>query len=191
MIVIGNTIISDEIKEEFFTCDLNKCKGACCIEGDAGAPLEEDELEQLEEVYEAVEPYLSDAAKSVIEEKGFYEIDEDGDFVTPTINGRECVYAIYDKKGILKCGIEHAYREGKTDFRKPVSCHLYPIRVDQYEHYEALNYHRWYICSPACNLGQSLKMPIYRFAKDALIRKYGQEWYDALEYAATNDHQSQ
>lgn len=185
MIVIGDTIVSDEIKEEFFTCDLKKCKGACCIEGDAGAPLEEDELAQLEEAYEVVEPYLSDAAKSVIEEHGFYEIDEDGDYVTPTINGRECVYAIYDKKGILKCGIEQAYREGKTDFQKPVSCHLYPIRVDRYEHYEALNYHRWYICSPACDLGQSLKMPVYQFAKDALIRKYGQEWYEALEYASS------
>jgi len=180
MILNGNTVISDDLKESYFVCDLSKCKGACCIEGDLGAPLTKEELPKLEEIFEDVKPYLSEEGKKAIEDQGLYVFDEDREYSTPTIGGKECAYAIYNEKGILKCGIEQAYKEGKTDFRKPISCHLYPVRVTKYDKFEALNYDRWHICSPACELGKELKVPIYKFVKDALVRKYGQEWYDDL-----------
>ena len=173
MIVVGNTIISDDIKEEYFTCDLDKCKGGCCVEGDLGAPLTLDELEELEEAYPGVKPFLSDEGRKAIEEQGCYIKDFEGDFSTPTVNGKECAYAIYDQKGILKCGIEVAFQAGKTEFQKPISCHLYPIRITKYDDYEAINYDQWHICSHACSLGQALKKPLYEFLKDPLIRKYG------------------
>ncbi len=180
MIVIGKTVISDDIADNYFLCDLHKCKGACCVEGDLGAPLEEDELPIFDEIYEEVKPYLSQEGIQAIEEQGRYIFDEDKEYSTPTINGKECAYAIYDKKGILKCGIEKAYEDGKTNFRKPVSCHLYPIRVTKYDNYHALNYDRWEVCLPACELGRKTKLPLYKFLKDALIRKFGKEWYDKL-----------
>ncbi|QHT72139.1 DUF3109 family protein [Rhodocytophaga rosea] len=180
MIVIGNTCISDDIADQFFVCDLEKCKGACCVEGDLGAPLEKDELPVLEEVYKYVKPYLSKAGKRAIKQQGHYILDEDGDYSTPTIGKRECAYAIYDEKGILKCGIEQAYLDGKINFRKPISCHLYPIRITKYEEYHAINYHRWQICNPACRHGQALGVPLYKFLKAPLIRQYGEEWYNEL-----------
>ncbi len=181
MIIVDNAVISDDIKENFFVCDLQKCKGACCVEGDAGAPLAKDELEKLEEVYEEVKPYLTEKGIKTIEEKGTYVKDRDNDYATPTLEGnQECAYAIYDKKGILKCGIEQAWNDGKTDFRKPISCHLYPLRIEQYDHYDAINYHRWHICSPACSLGESLQVPLYKFLKEPLTRKYGEAWYEKL-----------
>jgi hypothetical protein len=180
MITLRNTILSDDIKEQFFVCDLLKCKGACCVEGDLGAPLEEDELEAMEDIYEDVKPYLSSEGVKAIEEQGAYVLDEEGDFSTPTIGGKECAYAIYDEKGILKCGIERAYFDKKVDFRKPISCQLYPIRVSKYDDFEALNYDRWEICSPACDYGAALKVPVYKFLKDPLVRKYGIEWYEEL-----------
>ena len=184
MILIDNTVISDDIAEQFFVCNLDKCKGACCVEGDAGAPLERDELAKLEEIYPAVKPYLSAAGIAAIEAQGLYEQDidaeGDGDYVTTTVGGRECVYAIYDEKNILKCGIEAAYNDGKIDWQKPISCHLYPIRVTKYEQYHALNYDRWPICSPACGFGKQLGVPVYKFVNNALVRAYGQAWYDQL-----------
>ena len=180
MILIDNTVISDDIKEQFFVCDLDKCKGACCVEGDLGAPLEKEELEILEENYQKVKPFLNKEGLAAIEKQGTYIVDEEGDYSTPTVSGKECAYAIYDDKGILKCGIEQAYFAGKTKFRKPISCHLYPIRITQYDHYDALNYDRWHVCSPACGLGEKLGVPIYKFLKDSLIRKYGEEWYEEL-----------
>lgn len=180
MILVGKTVISDDIKENFFVCNLEKCKGACCVEGDLGAPLEAEELKQLEEAFPAVEPYLNEEGKKAIKEQGLYLYDSDGDYSTPTINGRECAYAVYDEKGILKCGIEQAYNDKKTNFRKPVSCHLYPIRIQKYDNYEAINYDRWHICDPACSLGKELHVPLYKFLKEALIRKYGEEWYREL-----------
>lgn len=180
MIVVENVVISDDIKEQFFVCNLEKCKGACCVEGDLGAPLEKEELNKLEEIYENVKPYLSKQGVEAIEEQGKFIRDWEGDYSTPTIGGRECAYAIYDKKGILKCGIEKAYLEGKNDFKKPISCHLYPIRITTYEEYDALNYDRWSICSPACSFGKELNVPLYKFLKDALIRKYGKAWYKEL-----------
>lgn len=181
MILINDTVVSDDIAEQHFVCDLLKCKGACCVEGDLGAPLETDELKALEEVYEAVKPYLSAEGIRAIEEQGLYIKDWEGDFSTPTINDRECAYAIYDARGILKCGIEQAYFDKKISFRKPISCHLYPIRITKYEQYDALNYDRWHICSDACTHGEALKVPVYRFLKEPLIRAYGEEWYEELE----------
>ena len=180
MIVIGETVLSDDIKDNFFVCNLEKCKGACCVEGDLGAPLEEHELIQLEEAYPEVEPYLSKAGKKAINKQGKFIRDYEGDFSTPTIKGKECAYAIYDEKGVLKCGIEQAYLDKKITFKKPISCHLYPIRITKYDTYEALNYDRWSICSPACSFGKELNVPLYKFLKEALVRKYGEEWYAEL-----------
>ena len=183
MIEIGQTLVSDDVVSEQFVCDLEKCKGACCVEGDLGAPLTEDELEKIDEVLEVVKPYLSPEAVAVLDKEGGYLLDEDGDLSTTTIDGKECAFAFYDKEGILKCGIEQAHKDGKTDFKKPISCHLYPIRVVKLPEFEALNYDRWSICSPACDLGASLKVPVYKFLKEPLVRKFGAAWYADLEEA--------
>ncbi|MFN3850093.1 MAG: DUF3109 family protein [Spirosomataceae bacterium] len=181
MILIEDTVISDDIAEKFFVCNLEKCKGACCVEGDLGAPLEEVELPILDEIYEAVKPYLSKEGIEAIEKQGKYILDEEGDYSTTTIDNKECAYAIYDERGILKCGIEQAYLDGKIDFKKPISCHLYPIRITKYDHYHALNYDRWSICSAACELGEQLSVPVYKFLKEPLIRAFGEDWYQELE----------
>ena len=183
MIEIDNTLISDDLKEAYFICDLNKCKGACCVEGDLGAPLSEQELPIMEAISHKVMPYLSDEGKIAIQTQGSYVKDYEGDFSTPTVDGKECAYAIYDENGVLKCGIEVAYNDGKIEFQKPISCHLYPIRITSYEQYDAVNYDKWHICSPACSLGKSLTMPLYKFLKAPLIRKYGTLWYKKLEAA--------
>jgi DNA-binding transcriptional ArsR family regulator len=181
VIVIDQTYISDDIADEAFVCDLEKCKGTCCIEGDVGAPLLEKELPILEALYSQIVPYLTEAGLETIVRQGTWVRDADGDPVTPTIGNKECVYALYDEKGILKCGIEQAWRDGKIPFRKPISCHLYPIRITRYDHREAVNYHRWHVCAPACSLGKELSVPVYRFLKEALVRKYGENWYWELE----------
>lgn len=181
MILIEDTVISDDIAEKFFVCNLEKCKGACCVEGDLGAPLEEVELPILDEIYEAVKPYLSKEGIEAIEKQGKYILDEEGDYSTTTIDNNECAYAIYDERGVLKCGIEQAYLDGKIDFKKPISCHLYPIRITKYDHYHALNYDRWSICSAACELGEQLSVPVYKFLKEPLIRAFGEDWYKELE----------
>jgi len=180
VILIDNTCISDDIEDQLFVCNLDKCMGACCVEGDSGAPLDPEELPILKSIYSQVEPYLTEEGKKVIAEEGTYTTDFDGDYVTPVINGRECAYAIYDERKILKCGIEQAYNDGKIDYKKPISCHLYPIRVTKYEQYHALNYDRWEICSPACSFGQELGVPLYQFLKEPLIRAYGPKWYKEL-----------
>ena len=180
MIIIQHTVISDDVRDNFFVCNLEACKGACCVEGDLGAPLEEDELPILERDYEAIKPFLTEAGRQVIAQQGLYIKDWEGDYSTTTINDRECAYALYDERGILKCGIEEAYRAGATSFKKPISCHLYPIRVTKYEGFEALNYDRWSICSPACSFGANLGVRVYQFLKEPLIRKYGEAWYAEL-----------
>ncbi|RSK50332.1 DUF3109 family protein [Hymenobacter rigui] len=180
MIQIQHTIISDDVRENFFVCNLEACKGACCVEGDLGAPLEEEELQILQQEYEAIKPFLTEAGRQAIEQQGLYIKDWEGDYSTTTINDRECAYALYDEKGILKCGIEDAWRAGATSFKKPISCHLYPIRVTKYDGFEALNYDRWNICSPACSFGANLGVRVYQFLKDPLIRKYGEAWYQEL-----------
>lgn len=181
MIELENVLVTADVLEEEFVCDLQKCKGACCVEGDLGAPLEESELEDIQKVVEIVKPYLSDEAIKTLEEEGAYLYDEDGDYSTTTIDRKECAFAFYDKKGILKCSIEQANMDGKTTIEKPISCHLYPIRISRLKEFEALNYDRWHICGPACDLGKDLKVPVYRFLKKALIRKYGEGWYNELE----------
>ena len=181
MIEVGKTLVSDDVIDEQFVCDLAKCKGACCVEGDLGAPLLKEELPEIEKVIELVKPYLTKEAIEVLEKEGGYLLDEDGDYSTTTINGKECAFAFYDDNRILKCSIEQAHKEGKTDWKKPISCHLYPIRVAKLPEFEALNYDRWQICAPACDLGRELKVPVYKFLKDALIRKYGESWYAELE----------
>jgi hypothetical protein len=156
------------------------------VEGDLGAPLDEDELPVMEKIYPEVEPYLSEEGRKVIQEQGVYILDDEGEYSTPTIGGRECAYAIYDEAGILKCGIEQAYLDGKIAFKKPISCHLYPLRVNKYDNFEAVNYDEWHICSPACELGASLQVPVYQFLEEALVRRYGQEWYDEFKELVTN-----
>ncbi len=180
MISIDKTVLSDDIADNCFMCDLNKCKGACCVEGDLGAPLEKSELEILDNIYDKVAPYLTEDGREAICQQGKYVFDEDGEYSTPTLSGKECAYAIYSQQGILKCGIEEAWADGKIDFQKPLSCHLYPIRITKYESYDALNYDRWDICLTACELGKKKKMPLYLFSKNALIRKYGSVWFDKL-----------
>lgn len=181
MIAIDNVLISDEIIDKKFVCDLSQCHGGCCVDGDAGAPLLSEELEQLEEVYVKVKPYLSDKSIKEIEKQGKYVIDNEKNYNTPIIEGGICVYGIVED-GIVKCGIEKAYNEHKTNFKKPISCHLYPIRIQQYNGYEALNYEpREKLCKPACMLGDKLQVPVYRFLKEAVIRKYDACFYDALE----------
>jgi hypothetical protein len=180
MYIVDNVYISEDIVDEFFVCDLEKCKGACCVEGDAGAPLEFNELSIIDEILIKVKPYMTKEAVEVVEKQGAYTKDEWGGYDAQTIQGRECVFAYYDDKKILCCAIETAHREGKIEFPKPISCHLYPIRITKLDIEEALNYHRWDICSSACNLGKSLGIPIYKFLKNPLIRKYGEDWYNEL-----------
>ena len=180
MIKVGEVLVSDDIRDVEFVCHLEKCKGACCVEGDLGAPLEENELATMEQIQEQVSPYLTPEGRKAIKKQGAYILDEDGDYSTPTIGGKECAYSHYDKLGVLKCGIEQAYLDGKVTFRKPISCHLYPIRITKKDSFEAVNYHKWSICSAACSLGKSLQVPLYTFLKDPLIRKYGEVWYNEL-----------
>ena len=183
MISIGKTLISTDVLEKQFVCDLQKCKGECCIAGDSGAPLEEDELEEIDKYYEDVKPYLHPEAIASIEKQGHYLIDSDNEWVTPLVNGhRECVYVVFEK-GIATCSFEKAFLAGQIPFRKPVSCHLYPIRIKKYKSYEAVNYDKWEVCADACKLGKNLKVPVFRFLKDALIRKYGETWYEELVIA--------
>ncbi|MBK7571643.1 MAG: DUF3109 family protein [Bacteroidia bacterium] len=186
MLVIDNTLITDEVLEKHFVCDLNACKGACCVKGDYGAPLEDDELEQLDKVYSKVKPYMTPAGIEAVEKQGKYLLYEKKEWVTPLIKGKECAYTFFDEAGVAKCAIEKAYYEGKVKWKKPISCHLYPIRITKQKNgLEALNYDKWSICKAACKLGDSLKVPVYKFLKDSLTRKYGKEWYKQLEVAAS------
>jgi len=184
MIVIDNTIVSEELIEKHFVCSLDRCKGSCCVTGDSGAPLDWEETSILESVRNDVEPYMSDEGRQSVKKYGSWLIDSEGDFVTPLVKGvKECAYA-YFENGIAKCSIERAFLEGKINFRKPVSCHLYPVRITKYETYDAVNYDRWDICDPACKNGAELGITVFEFVKDALIRKYGQDWYNQLKGAA-------
>ena len=185
LIAIDNVLISDEVVERQFVCDLHKCKGGCCEDGDAGAPLEKAELAILNEIYEKVKPYLSPEGIREIESKGRYHYDREFGWVTPTISGSMCAYGFRDKNGVIKCGIEQAYADGKVDWKKPISCHLYPIRIQKTKEHELVNYEpRETMCDPACSLGEKLKVPTYVFLKESLIRKYGEDFYGALEMAA-------
>ncbi len=184
MIQIGKTLISENIIEEQFVCNIAKCKGECCVQGDAGAPLEQGELEILDDVFEKVKPYITAKGIESVEEHGTWTKDEFDELVTPLIDGKECAYTVFDKAGVAKCGIEDAYNDGAITWRKPASCHLYPIRVTEYSEFSAVNYHEWDICSSACTLGEELKVPVYKFLKEPLITKFGKNWYKELEKVA-------
>lgn len=180
MIQVDDVILSEELFEEYFVCDLSSCKGACCVEGDAGAPLLFEEINQIEENLENILPFLTPTGKETIEKQGVFEVDVDGEYVTPLNNGKECAFTTFDENGVAKCGMEDAYRSGKTDFLKPSSCHLYPIRIIKLKEHDALNYHRWPICKPACDCGAKLKVKVFQFLKEPLIAKYGEVWYAQL-----------
>ena len=184
MIQIDDKLISEDLFSEEFVCNLAKCKGICCVEGDAGAPLDEDETKILDEIYPKIKSYLRPEGIQAIEEQGTYTLDFEGDLVTPLVNNAECAYVIFDEKGYTKCAIEKAYEDGVIDWQKPISCHLYPIRITEYSNFSAINYHEWDICSDACTLGKELGVKVYQFLKKPLIRKYGEEFYQTLSEAA-------
>lgn len=181
MIQIGNAVISSDVISKKFVCDLSACKGECCVAGESGAPLDEEELGILDDIYDKIEPYMTKEGKKAVKKYGKYLVDSDGDFVTPLVNGnQECAYTIFEN-GVAKCGIEKAWADGVIKFRKPISCHLYPIRIDKLKSgLEAVNYHKWEICKDACALGKKLQVPVYQFLKEPLIRKYGRKWYQEL-----------
>lgn len=183
MIVIDDKTISDDVVEEQFVCDLNACKGACCIEGAFGAPLDKDELPILDEIYETVKPLLTQHGIEAIEKQGKHVyVKENKEYYTPLMEkSKGCAWLAHDDNGIVICAIEKAYRAGVIDWKKPISCHLYPIRITKYKHYDAVNYERWNICKAACKNGKALKVPVYKFLKEPLIRKYGEEFYSTLE----------
>lgn len=184
MFQLDKTIISEELLEKEFVCNLSACKGACCVDGDAGAPLEQEELVKLEEILPVIKGYLRKEGLEAIEKQGLYTTNEQGEHETTLVDGADCAYVIYDDKNVALCGIEEAYNQGEIDFKKPVSCHLYPIRVKQYSEFAAVNYDRWEICDDACSLGKELSVPVYKFVKQALIRKFGEAWYQELDKVA-------
>lgn len=180
MIQIQDTIISFDVLQKKFKCDLTKCKGACCIHGDSGAPLEQDEALELEKIYPLVKPFMRKSGIEAIEKVGnVHLVDSDGDTVTVLVNNKECSFVIFED-GIAKCAIEKAYFEGKISFRKPISCHLYPVRVKRYTEFKGVNYDKWEICKPAVENGEKTDSPLYIFLKDSLVRKFGEEWYKEL-----------
>ena len=180
MIEIDDKIISREIFQKKFICDLNSCKGACCVEGDSGAPLLKSEIKELEKVYPLVQQYVTEEGKNVIDNTGVYVIDQEGDLTTPLIDNKQCAF-VFEDNGVSKCSIEKAYAENKINFKKPISCHLYPIRITTYKKFEAINYEANEICSPACKLGQEMQVSVFKFLKEPLIRKYGKDFYNELE----------
>lgn len=183
MIQIDDTIISLDVFEKHFVCDLNACKGACCVEGDSGAPITDVENKQIESLINDIKPYMRSEGVDQINKNGVSVIDKDGDLTTSLIDNKECSFVVFDN-GIAKCSIEHAYLDGKINFKKPLSCNLFPIRIKEYDDFDAINYEKIEICEPACNCGSKLKIPLYIFLKEPLIRKYGSEWYDKLIEAA-------
>lgn len=186
MFQLGKTIVSEDIIEKEFVCNLGACKGACCIEGEAGAPITEEEVEILKEIYPKVKPFLRPEGIAAIEAQGTHIRSERDELETPLVDGAECAYVTFTENGIASCGIEDANNAGEISFKKPISCHLYPVRVQDYSEFAAVNYHKWPICSDACTLGKELKVPVYKFVKEALIRRFGEHWYTELEKVAKN-----
>lgn len=183
MIQIDDKLISDQVLEKRFVCDLNACKGACCVEGDAGAPLEKKEVAILKKIWPKVKPYLRPEGVAAIEKQGTSIVANDGELETPLVNGAECAYVIFDEKGITKCGIEKAYEEGVIDYKKPISCHLYPIRIKETKAGPILNYDEWDICKAACKYGKKLDVKVYQFLREPLIRKFGEDFFEQLSAA--------
>lgn len=190
MFQINDTIVASDVIEESFICDLSVCKGECCVEGESGAPLEEEEVKIIEDLLPQVWEDISPAAKEVINQQGVAYRDDDGEMVTSIVNGKDCVFTYYDDKGVCKCVIEKAYREGKVNFYKPISCHLYPIRLQKYENFTAVNYHRWSVCKAAVLFGRKEGVKIYQFLKEPLVRRFGEEWYKELSLVAEEYNKS-
>lgn len=184
MFQIGKTLVSEALFEQAFTCDISACKGACCVEGEAGAPLELDEIEQLKAHWHEVKPHLTPEGINALEIQGVATQNAFKDWETPLIDGKACAYINYNDKGVAQCGIEQAQRNGDTTLQKPISCHLYPVRIKNYSAFVAVNYHEWSICSSGCDLGAALERPLYQFVEKALVRKFGKAWYDALHTTA-------
>ncbi|MFW5792767.1 MAG: DUF3109 family protein [Bacteroidota bacterium] len=181
MIIIGNTLISEEIYTEHFICDIQKCKGECCVEGDAGAPLTKDESKILDKIFDTVKHYMRQEGIDEVKQHGKYCINANKEITTPLVNNKECAYVIFDKDNIAHCAIEKAYEDGLINFQKPISCHLYPIRIAEYSNYDGINYHRWQICKCAVKKGKKNKVLIYKFLEKPLTLKYGKEWYLQLD----------
>lgn len=191
MFQLGKTIVSEEIIENDFVCNLSACKGKCCVAGEAGAPLSEAETGILKELYPSIKPFLNEKGIAAIEEKGTHIVTALGDLETTLVGeNADCAYVIFDEHKKAMCGIEEAYNAGAIDFRKPISCHLYPVRIKEYSEFTAVNYHKWHICDDACVLGKELQVPVYKFVKEALIRKFGEAWYSKLEAAAKDMRES-
>lgn len=184
MLEIDNKLISLDVFERKFVCDLTACKGACCVEGDAGAPLTMEEVDILEEELEKIKPFMRSEGIEMVEKTGVFYMDDDNEPVTTLVNGKECAFVRFDDKGTALCSVEDAYNQGVISFKKPISCHLYPIRVAKYRNFEAVNYNEWHICKPACNCGAKLNVPVYKFLKEPIIRKWGQSFFNELEIAA-------
>ncbi len=180
MIQIKDTLISEDVFETCFVCDLGKCKGMCCVEGDAGAPLTHEEYEAIKDVLPKIWDDLSLKARELIEKQGIAYIDDDGELVTSIIKGRECVFTYFDADGVCRCAIDNAFSEGRISVQKPISCHLYPIRLHKYDEFTALNYDRWSVCRPALRLGKKTGIKLYQFLKEPLICKFGEEWYQEV-----------
>ena len=181
MFQVGKTIVSEDLLEKDFVCNLSACKGACCVKGEAGAPLEKEETKKLEEVYPKIKHLLREEGINAIEKQGTWVTSDFGELETPLVDYQECAYVTFDENNVSKCGIEEAHSKGLIDFKKPISCHLYPVRVKEYSSFSAVNYHKWSICSDACDLGKTLKVPVYKFVKESLSRKFGKQWYEELE----------
>jgi hypothetical protein len=184
MFQLGKTIISEDILDKQFVCNIDQCKGECCVAGEAGAPITKDETQILKDIYPSIKGFLREIGQDAIKKQGVYTTNPIGEFETTLVNGKECAYAVFDNNGVAGCGIEQAYNTGVISFQKPISCHLYPIRIQEYKELTAINYHSWPICNEACTLGEKLKTPTYQFAKAALIRKFGKDWYQELDTVA-------
>ena len=180
LVEIGNKIVSTDIFSEQFTCDLNKCKGACCVKGNGGAPLNENEVDKIQNNIEKIKPYMSKSGIKTVNREGVYYLDEEDTPATKLIDKKECCFVYFDENEIAKCSIETAYKAGDINFNKPESCHLYPIRIKEFNEFTAINYETWDICSPACSLGKSLKVPVYQFLKEPIIRVFGNSFFEEL-----------
>ncbi len=185
MIAIEKTLVSLDLIEKQFVCDIQACKGACCVAGDSGAPLDKEELPILEEILDKVKPYMSLKGLKAVDKTGCYVVDSDGDYTTTLVApGKECAFVVFDENKVAKCAIEMAWMDKKINWQKPISCHLYPVRITKHKAYDAVNYEKWEVCKPACACGEKMKVPVYKFLKKPLIRKYGKDWYKQLEKSA-------
>tara|TARA_Y100000385_G_scaffold2070_1_gene2204 strand:+ start:54 stop:632 length:579 start_codon:yes stop_codon:yes gene_type:complete len=181
MVEIEDKIISDELFEKKFVCDLQKCKGGCCVEGDSGAPLRSKEIKEIAKNLSIIKSEMSTKGINAIKNNDFHYLDSDGDKVTKLVDGKECVFVVFDKNNIAKCSIESAYRKNKINFNKPISCHLYPVRIKKYDSFTAVNVDSWHVCKPACECGTELNVPVFKFLKDAIVRSWGLDFFKHLD----------